>query len=231
MFSPPPPTAWTKVLLVFARMTLPALACKARLKLSVAPPRMSVLLPSLTKVPSPPMDPLMMDVPPVALKDRTWLIRLIWPFRESGPFVAVQVCELARMMSLLSVWASPSLLVIPPAPRVSVLPPMVKAPAVLLKLSELMPQLPSVKGVSRVVPPNTTSAVPFLAGASSRLQLEGVLQLSLAPPPSQVCAHAGLTTPQPQTAATSVRIKVRNIFVLRDAVRVPVRHAPRSSTT
>jgi hypothetical protein len=28
-----------------------------------------------------------------------------------------------------------------------------------------------------------------------------------------------------------VRIKVRNIFVLRDAVRVPVRHAPRSSTT
>src|SRR5262245_39434692 len=49
-----------------------------------------------------------------------------------------------------------------------------------------MSQFAFTFGVSRVDPANTTSALPLLAGATSPTQLAAVLQLSFAPPPSQV---------------------------------------------
>src|SRR5262245_12904288 len=83
----------------------------------------------------------------------------------------------------------------PPAPMPSDTPGsplMEKPPAVLLKVRELISQSTSTRGVRRVVPAITMSAVPSFGGGiwggivSVAFQLAPVLQLLSLPPPSHV---------------------------------------------
>ena len=62
----------------------------------------------------------------------------------------------------------------------------VKAPAPLLKVSELMFQFASMSGASRVLPAKARLAVPLFAGTPLGFQLLAVDHKLFAPPPSHV---------------------------------------------
>src|SRR5688500_8531893 len=101
----------------------------------------------------------------------------------------------------------------PPAPIVRALPPMVKALAELLNVSELMLQGRSTFGDRRTAPAMMTLAVPSFAGAPSGVQFCDVLQLLSVPPPLQVvCAGAGRTGRNRNVAARRQRVRRRIVI-------------------
>src|SRR5262245_13669683 len=100
------------------------------------------------------------------------------------PDVALQVWFERTVIALLMVCVLPSLLVMPPARTIKPLPPSVKAPALLLKISDAISQLTSTFGVSRLFPARMTVAVPSFAGTPPD-QFAAVLQLLFAPLPVQ----------------------------------------------
>src|SRR5262245_15040123 len=101
----------------------------------------------------------------------------------------------------------------PPAPIVRALPPMVKALAEVLNVSELILQGVSMFGVKRMAPAMMTLAVPSFAGAPSGVQFCDVLQLLSAPRPLQVvCAGAGRTGRNRNVAARRQRVRGRIVI-------------------
>jgi hypothetical protein len=125
------------------------------------------------------------------------------PPKLKAPDVALQVCAVPKVMALLIVSVLALLFVMPPPWMVRTKPPVelsVKAPAPLLKVSELMLQFASMSGASRVFPPKVRLAVPLFAGTPLGFQLFAVDHKLFPPPPSQVV---------PALAGTSVAKKIR----------------------
>src|SRR5258708_2078952 len=88
----------------------------------------------------------------------------------------------SRFVTLLMISRVALLLVTPPPPIFRGLPPSTNAPALLLKVSELMFQAASTFGERSVVPAKTIVAVPSFAGATAPDQFAAVLQLASTPP-------------------------------------------------
>src|SRR5438105_3821308 len=112
------------------------------------------------------------------------------------PAPAVHVCTALSVILWLTCWMSASKFVMPPAPIVSVLPRVemrLNAPALLRKFTAWTFQGRVRSGVSRVVPPKLTSAVPSFAGCTTGFQFPLLFQLLLpaAPVHVHVAAQAG----------------------------------------
>jgi hypothetical protein len=111
------------------------------------------------------------------------------PPKLKAPDVALQVCAAPKVMALLIVSVLALLFVMPPPWMVRTKPPVelrVKAPAPLLKVSELMFQFASMSGANRVLPAKARLAVPLFAGTPLGFQLLAVDHKLFAPPPSHV---------------------------------------------
>ena len=111
----------------------------------------------------------------------------------SPPLAAftVAIATPPKLRTLVKVCVSASLLVTPPAPMLSVVPPMLNAPAVLLKVTLFVLKGTLTFGVSRAVPAKMRSVSAMsLAGAVLSSQLKLLARLLSAPPPSQVSVTA-----------------------------------------
>src|SRR5687768_11461140 len=116
--------------------------------------------------------------------------RLTAPLASRLPAVAFQVWLAPRVSGCVMVCVSASLIVIPPEPIVSTLPPLLprtNAPAVLAKVRDAMVRLESRSGVRRVTPAKVmVSLVLAVEGAPLGFQLLLLDQSLLLPlPPSQ----------------------------------------------
>ena len=109
---------------------------------------------------------------------------------ESNP-AAVGVNRTAYLHGCAEVCVCVSLFVIPPAPMVSGMPPMVNAPAVLLNVMLRALKGTFTKGASRTTPAKTKSVFTrSLTGAVLSTQLGLLLKLLLMLPPSHVSVTA-----------------------------------------
>src|SRR4029077_6290986 len=112
---------------------------------------------------------------------------------------------------------------IPPAPIVSWLPPILKAPAVLSNDSDEMLQATSTFELSPTAPEKRMAAVPLFAGEPDGFQLLAVPQLPFTPSPSQVvpakAPEAAAITPSATARPTNARAKAHPRFFPRFCIK------------
>ena len=158
-----------------------------------------VLAPESVSVPVPFWLSARLDHPPLMTPDSVVLpdpatvrllpLTLIDPESFKPPVPAFQVCEAPRTTGVESDWRLELLFVIPPDPRVRLLPldaPRLKLPAPEEKVIEPWVRLLSTMGASPCVPAKVTAVVELLAGGALPVQLAPLDQFELVPAPAPV---------------------------------------------